>query len=227
MLSYLGCHIMTVHWLYWNSWAWSSSDVIIMLKWRHHVMSHLNVFKNCLETFLNIKCDIKWWARRRTDQLYEDGIKIYIPQHHRLSSLCKPSLTKLWSSGHTFLAHPTMDCLTIFQQWIKWLSSNNELRDYLPTMSHVTVFQKWTIWLSFNIASRDCLPTMNYVTFFQQWTMWLSSNNDLSDCLPIKNYVSHWLSSDQQWISWPSSNNESLNSLPTMNYVTFFQQLIT
>ena len=30
-LSYPGCHVRaTLHWLYWNSRTWSSSDVIVM-----------------------------------------------------------------------------------------------------------------------------------------------------------------------------------------------------
>ena len=31
MLSYPVCHVSAVHWLYWNSRTWSSSDVIGML----------------------------------------------------------------------------------------------------------------------------------------------------------------------------------------------------
>ena len=30
MKSYPGCHVKAVHWLYWNSHAWSSSDVIVL-----------------------------------------------------------------------------------------------------------------------------------------------------------------------------------------------------
>ena len=51
MLSYLGCHVRAVHWLYWNPCTLSSSDVLVMLKWRHHNMSHLSVFKNFWEPF--------------------------------------------------------------------------------------------------------------------------------------------------------------------------------
>ena len=29
MLSYPGCHERTVHWLYWNSCTWTSSDIIV------------------------------------------------------------------------------------------------------------------------------------------------------------------------------------------------------
>ena len=32
MLSYAGCHVKAVHWLYWNSCTRSTSDVIVMLK---------------------------------------------------------------------------------------------------------------------------------------------------------------------------------------------------
>ena len=33
-----------IHWLYWNSRKWSSSDVIVMVKWSHHVKLHLSIF---------------------------------------------------------------------------------------------------------------------------------------------------------------------------------------
>ena len=33
-----------IHWLYWNSRTCLSSDVIAMLKWRHHVKLYINVF---------------------------------------------------------------------------------------------------------------------------------------------------------------------------------------
>ena len=36
---YIGC-------VYWNSSSLSSTDVIVMLKWRHHNMLHLSVFRN-------------------------------------------------------------------------------------------------------------------------------------------------------------------------------------
>ena len=32
-----------IHWLYWNSRTWLSSDVIVMLMWCHYNMSHLSV----------------------------------------------------------------------------------------------------------------------------------------------------------------------------------------
>ena len=40
-----------VHWLYWNSLTWSSSDVNVKLKRGHHVMSHLSVFRIFWEPF--------------------------------------------------------------------------------------------------------------------------------------------------------------------------------
>ena len=46
MLPYPGCHEGIVHWLYWNSYTWASSDVIIILMYGHHDMSHLSVTKN-------------------------------------------------------------------------------------------------------------------------------------------------------------------------------------
>ena len=50
--SYPGCHVRVVHWFYWNSRIWSSSEVIIMLKGRHHTRtSHLGVFRDLWERF--------------------------------------------------------------------------------------------------------------------------------------------------------------------------------
>ena len=42
-----------IHWLYWNSRTLSSSDVIVMLKLRHHVKLHLSVFRDFWK--LNLK----------------------------------------------------------------------------------------------------------------------------------------------------------------------------
>ena len=36
----------SVHWLYWNSRTWSSSDVIVILKWCHQGMYYLIVFRS-------------------------------------------------------------------------------------------------------------------------------------------------------------------------------------
>ena len=35
-----------IHWLYWKSRTWSSNDVIVMFKWRHHVELHLSLFRD-------------------------------------------------------------------------------------------------------------------------------------------------------------------------------------
>ena len=35
-----------IHWFYWNSRTWSSSDVSVMLKWRYYVKLHLSVFRD-------------------------------------------------------------------------------------------------------------------------------------------------------------------------------------
>ena len=57
MLSYPG-HWKAVHWLYWNSSAWSSSDVIVILKRCHHVMSYLGYSGTLWSLFYNKKCCI-------------------------------------------------------------------------------------------------------------------------------------------------------------------------
>ena len=77
-------------WLYWNLRIWSSSDTNIMLKRRHHVMSHLSVFRNLCEAFFkNIKCDILWRARKVIHYSCECGKKS-VPRNHCLSSIGKP-----------------------------------------------------------------------------------------------------------------------------------------
>ena len=33
-----------VHWLYWNSRTWSSSDGVVMLKWPHHISCRISKY---------------------------------------------------------------------------------------------------------------------------------------------------------------------------------------
>ena len=40
MLSYQGCQVRTIHWLYWN--IWSSSGVIVILMYSRVVTSYRN-----------------------------------------------------------------------------------------------------------------------------------------------------------------------------------------
>ena len=65
----------------------SISDVIVMLKRRHHVASQR---MEDLIMFLNIKCGTMWWARKRIHYSCEGGIEKFVPRDHRLSSLSKP-----------------------------------------------------------------------------------------------------------------------------------------
>ena len=44
-----------IHWLYWNSRTWSSSDVVVMFKGRNHVKLHLNVFRVFSKLILKYK----------------------------------------------------------------------------------------------------------------------------------------------------------------------------
>ena len=44
-----------IHWLYWNSHTWSSSDVIVMLKWRHHLKLDLSIFRDFCKLILKYK----------------------------------------------------------------------------------------------------------------------------------------------------------------------------
>ena len=58
-----------IHWLYWNSRTWSSSDVIVMLMWRHHVKLYLSLFSDFLKLILKKKTVVSkkknplivWW----------------------------------------------------------------------------------------------------------------------------------------------------------------------
>ena len=106
MLSYPGCHVRAVHWLYWNSRTWSSSDVIDMLKWRHHNMSHLNAFRNFWVPFFQHKM---WYlmVSKKKNPLFKWGCdRKPIPRDHHLSSLSKPLDAKQWSSVRIFLSYP-------------------------------------------------------------------------------------------------------------------------
>ena len=86
-----------IYWLYWNSSTWSSSDVIVMLKWRHHVKLHLSILRDFWK---------KWWARKWIHYLCEGKIEKSVPQDHRSSSLSKPRDAKQRSSGQIFLSYP-------------------------------------------------------------------------------------------------------------------------
>ena len=95
-------------WLYWNSSTWSSSDVIVMLKWCHHVKLHLSFSGTSGSLFWSNKK--QWWARRIIHYSCEDRIEKSILWDHRLSSLSKPGDVKRWSSGWIFLSyHHTHD----------------------------------------------------------------------------------------------------------------------
>ena len=75
-----------IHWLYWNSRTWSSSDVIVMLKWRHHAKLHLSLFRDYWGLFWNLK---KRWARKIIHYSCEGRIEKIVPQitvcHHSAS----------------------------------------------------------------------------------------------------------------------------------------------
>ena len=47
MLSYPSCHVLrAVHWLYWNSRTWSSSDVVVMVVSRHQCEIAYKLFRD-------------------------------------------------------------------------------------------------------------------------------------------------------------------------------------
>ena len=93
-----------IHWLYWNSSTCLSSDIIVMLKWRHHVKLYLSILRDFWELILRYKK--QWWARKRIHYSCGGRIEKSVPRDHRLSSLGKPRDAKLWSSGQIF--YPTL-----------------------------------------------------------------------------------------------------------------------
>ena len=92
-----------IHLLYWNSHTWSSSDIIVMFKWHHHVQLHLSVFRDFWKLISKLK---KWWARKIIYYLCEGRIEKFVPRDHRFLSLGKPHDAKRGSSGRIFLSYP-------------------------------------------------------------------------------------------------------------------------
>ena len=93
-----------IHWLYWNSRTLSSSDVIVIIKWRHHVKLYLSVFRDFWKLIYKYKK--QWWARKIINYLCEGRIEKSVPQDHSLSSLGKLCDAKQQSSGQIFLSYP-------------------------------------------------------------------------------------------------------------------------
>ena len=92
-----------IHWLYWNSRTSSSSDDIVMFKWRHHVHCIFAYSGTSGSLFLNKK---QRWARKILYYSCEGRREKSVPRDNRLSSLGKPSDAKRWSSGRIFLSYP-------------------------------------------------------------------------------------------------------------------------
>ena len=67
---------------------------------------HISVYSGTSKRFfINIKCSILWWARKRIHYSNEGRIEKSVPQDHPLSSLGKPRDGKRRSSGRIFLSH--------------------------------------------------------------------------------------------------------------------------
>ena len=95
MLSFPGCGERVVHWLHWDSRTYSSSDVIVMLKWRHHVISHLSVFRNFWEPLMRY---LK--LSKKNNSFIVGGWDI------EQTPFGKPRNAKRWSSVQIFPSHP-------------------------------------------------------------------------------------------------------------------------
>ena len=57
LLSHPRCHL-SVHWMYWKSSTWPSSDIIVILKWCYHKMSYLSKFRIFWENILTLNAPI-------------------------------------------------------------------------------------------------------------------------------------------------------------------------
>ena len=83
-----------VQWLHWNTRAWSSSGVIVMLKWRYHIMSQFSVFRNFWESFLNMKMRYLGVSKKKKHGSCEGGIAKSVPRNnvwHHEASLVMPN----------------------------------------------------------------------------------------------------------------------------------------
>ena len=79
-----------IHWLYWHSRTRSSSDVIVMFKWRHHIMSHLSVSKYFWEPFSKHKMRYLIVSKNKNPFMVGwNRTKKSIPWDHHLSSLSR------------------------------------------------------------------------------------------------------------------------------------------
>ena len=86
----------------WTAACLKTSDVIVMLKWRHECHVTSQHAQNFLEDFIKIKNAVFNYVRARFFLL---TIKYTIKYDHRLSLLCKPHDAKQWPLGQFFLSH--------------------------------------------------------------------------------------------------------------------------
>ena len=104
-----------IHWLYWNSGTWSSSDVIIMFNRPHHVQLHLSLFRDYWKLILKLK---KVVSKKNNYYLCEGRIEKSAPQDHHLSLL--PSLVMPYGDPRDEFYYPTLT-LMIDSYIISWV----------------------------------------------------------------------------------------------------------
>ena len=76
-----------IHWLHWNSRIWSSSDIIVMLKSRHHMKLHLSLFRDFWKLISKLKNSDK--QEKESNLNFKGKIENHVPRDHSLSSLGK------------------------------------------------------------------------------------------------------------------------------------------
>ena len=97
----------TVHWLYWNSHTWSSGNLIVMLKWNHHIMSHLSIFRNFWEPFFKHKMWYLMVSKKKNLLFVWGWDRIFCPSWSLFVITRQlPCDANRWSLGLIFLSHP-------------------------------------------------------------------------------------------------------------------------
>ena len=123
-----GCHMMAVHWLYWNSPLWSSSDANVLSKWHYHFMSHLSAFRNepWHEISNNVVSATSEGSDAQSDRSHclslEYSMCIKLPTEHHLEFLSlKVGCTGSSESTHAKIPHCKKSRVTA-QMW-NWMVS--------------------------------------------------------------------------------------------------------
>ena len=125
-----------IHWLYWNARTLSSSDVVVMLKWRHHVKLYLSLFRDFWNLIFKYK---QWWARKSIHYLCEGRLEksaLEITVCHHWAILVMPN-----GDPQDRFFYPTLTLMIDFYSWTK-MHHYMEILTWEPlicTKNHLTL----------------------------------------------------------------------------------------